>query len=181
LKNLVEQISVLSPDQKEIDGVTLSNYLPKESTLPAVINGKSGSDISEREILYKVLFDLKKDVTEVKKMVLEILSDPAQAQQILKNNTHLFDDIQESKMQSDQPVMLNINPVQNQSTNDQEEEVHDIVHEAEDDSLSIQKKEKELIVRALTKNKNKRKYAARDLGISERTLYRKIKEYDLEK
>ena len=76
--------------------------------------------------------------------------------------------------------MLNINPVQPQPVSE-EEEVHDISHEAEDDSLSIQKKEKELIVRALSKNKNKRKYAARDLGISERTLYRKIKEYDLEK
>jgi len=180
LKNLVEQISVLSPDQKEIDGATLSHYLPKESTLPVVISGKHGSDISEREILYKVLFDLKKDVTEVKKMVLEMLSDPAQAQQILKNNTHLFEGIQETKIQTDQPVMLNINPVQPQPVNE-EEEVHDISHVAEDDSLSIQKKEKELIVRALSKNKNKRKYAARDLGISERTLYRKIKEYDLEK
>jgi len=179
LKNLVEQISVLSPDQKEIDGATLSNYLPKESTLPAVINGKHGSDISEREILYKVLFDLKKDVTEVKKMVLEILSDPAQAQQILKNNTHLFEGIQETKNPSDQPVTLNLNPIQAPAVT--EEEVQDISHEAEDDSLSIQKKEKELIVRALNKNKNKRKYAARDLGISERTLYRKIKEYDLEK
>lgn len=180
LKNLVEQISVLSPDQKEIDAATLSHYLPKESNLPAIINGQNGKDISERDILYKVLFDLKKDVTEVKKMVLEILSDPAQAQQILKNNTHLFEGIQETKNQPDQPVVLNINPAQNQPVNE-EEEVHDISHEAEDDSLSIQKKEKELIVRALSKNKNKRKYAARDLGISERTLYRKIKEYDLEK
>ncbi len=182
LKNLVEQISVLSSEHKEIDAQTLVNYLPKESTLPAVINGQSGKDMSEREILYKVLFDLKKDVTEVKKMVLEILSDPAQAQQILKNNTHLFEGIHETKIQPDQPVMLNINPVPNavHGTAD-DEEVHDIAHEAEDDSLSIQKKEKELIVRALSKNRNKRKYAARDLGISERTLYRKIKEYDLEK
>jgi transcriptional regulator with PAS, ATPase and Fis domain len=179
LKNLVEQISVLSPDQKEIDSAILSHYLPKESTLPAVINGKQGGDLSEREILYKVLFDLKKDVTEVKKMVLEILSDPGQAQQILKNNTHLFEGLQETNLQPDQQVVLNINPAQNQQETG--EEVHDIAHEAEDDSLSIQKKEKELIVRALSKNKNKRKYAARDLGISERTLYRKIKEYDLEK
>jgi transcriptional regulator with PAS, ATPase and Fis domain len=67
-----------------------------------------------------------------------------------------------------------------EQSNAQEEEVHDISHEAEDDSLSIEKKEKELIIRALRKNSNKRKYAARDLGISERTLYRKIKQYDLE-
>jgi len=182
LKNLVEQISVLSAEQKEIDATTLENYLPKESSLPAIVNGQFGKDnISERDILYKVLFDLKKDVTEVKRMVLEMFADPAQASQILKNNTHLFEGIQETKAQADQPVVLNLN--QNQSTVpvDETEEVQDISHEAEDDSLSIQKKEKELIVRALTKNKNKRKYAARDLGISERTLYRKIKEYDLEK
>ncbi len=180
MKNLVEQISVLSPDLKEIDAQALANYLPKESNLPVVIGGKNGSDLSEREILYKVLFDLKKDVTEVKKMVLEILSDPTQAQQILKNNTHLFEGMQETKVQPDQPMMLNLPTSQNQPPHS-EEEVQDISHVAEDDSLSIEKKEKELIVRALSKNKNKRKYAARDLGISERTLYRKIKEYDLEK
>ncbi|MGC4022807.1 MAG: sigma-54 dependent transcriptional regulator [Cyclobacteriaceae bacterium] len=180
LKNLVEQISVLSSDQKEIDGATLSSFLPKDQTLPALVNvnGKNGSDnISEREILYKVLFDLKKDVTEVKKMVLEMLADPAQAHQILKNNTHLFEGIQETKLPNDQPVVLSQNTVPVEAA----EEIQDIAHEAEDDSLSIQKKEKELIVRALTKNKNRRKNAARDLGISERTLYRKIKEYDLEK
>ncbi|GHN03063.1 sigma-54-dependent Fis family transcriptional regulator [Cytophagales bacterium WSM2-2] len=182
LKNLVEQISVLSAEQKEINAVILENYLPKEASLPAVINGQYGKEnISEREILYKVLFDLKKDVTEVKKMVLEMFSDPSQAQQILKNNTHLFEGMQEPTVQTDQPVVLNLNQTQKTVPVNDSEEVQDITHEAEDDSLSIQKKEKELIVRALTKNKNRRKYAARDLGISERTLYRKIKEYDLEK
>ena len=177
LKNLVEQISVLSADHKEIDSVILENYIPKESSLPAIINGHSKENISEREILYKVLFDLKKDVTEVKKMVLEIMSDPTQAQQILKNNTHLFEGLHETKSQTDQPVVLS----QNASPVETEEVIQDISHEDEDESLSIQKKEKELIVRALNKNKNRRKYAAKDLGISERTLYRKIKEYDLEK
>jgi transcriptional regulator with PAS, ATPase and Fis domain len=83
----------------------------------------------------------------------------------------------EVKQPIDAPVVLSQNTVPVES----EEDIQDISHEAEDDSLSIQKKEKELIVRALNKNKNKRKYAAKDLGISERTLYRKIKEYDLEK
>ncbi|MBS1682830.1 MAG: sigma-54-dependent Fis family transcriptional regulator [Bacteroidetes bacterium] len=175
LKNLVEQISVLSSDHKEIDGATLSGFLPKDQTLPSIVNSKNGSDISEREILYKVLFDLKKDVTDVKRMVLEIFADPTQAHQILKNNTHLFEGMQEPKLQ-DQPVVIS----QSAMPVEAEEEIQDIAHEAEDESLSIQKKEKELIVRALTKNKNRRKNAARDLGISERTLYRKIKEYDLE-
>jgi len=179
LKNLVEQISVLSTDQKEIDATTIQNYIPREPTLPALVNGHT-HDVSEREILYKVLFDLKKDVTDVKKLVLEIFANPTQAAELIKNNTHLFEGLQESKTSNEQPVVLNINTSTKPPT-DQEEEVQDISHEAEDDTLSIQKKEKELIVRALNKNKNKRKYAARDLGISERTLYRKIKEYNLEK
>lgn len=178
LKNLVEQISVLTTDQKEIDAATLQHYIPRASTLPALVKDH-GTDISERDILYKVLFDLKKDVTDVKKLVLEIFADPAQASQLIKNNTHLFEGLQESKANHEQPVVL-INPTV-KPVAEEAEEVQDISHEAEDDTLSIQKKEKELIVRALTKNKNKRKYAARDLGISERTLYRKIKEYNLEK
>ncbi|HCW09360.1 MAG TPA: sigma-54-dependent Fis family transcriptional regulator [Cytophagales bacterium] len=181
LKNLVEQISVLSPNEKEINGAILESYLPKDSALPALVSGQNGKDnISEREILYKVLFDLKKDLTDVKKMVLEMISNPGQAQQILKNNTHLFEGIEEAKPENDQPVVLNLNQAQPSTVQVRAEEVQDITHEAEDDSLSIQKKEKELIMRALSKNKNKRKYAAKDLGISERTLYRKIKEYDLE-
>ncbi|MBS1489327.1 MAG: sigma-54-dependent Fis family transcriptional regulator [Bacteroidetes bacterium] len=179
LKNLVEQISVLTTEPKEIDAATLQHYIPRETTLPIRLNS-GNADISERDILYKVLFDLKKDVTDVKKLVLEIFTDPAQAAQLIKDHTHLFEGLQETKTTREQPVMLNINP----SVKPVEavaEEVQDISHEAEDDTLSIQKKEKELIVRALSKNKNKRKYAARDLGISERTLYRKIKEYNLEK
>ena len=183
LKNLVDQISVLSTQQKEISAAELSNYIPKENTLPAIYgNGVNGSnDLSERDILYKVLFDLRKDVTEVKKLVLEVLANPAQAQQIINKNAHLFEGISEPKQES-QPMVLNIKPAPASETNaeDDSEEIQDVTHTAEDDSLSIQKKEKELIIRALNKNKNKRKYAARDLGISERTLYRKIKEYELE-
>ncbi len=186
LKNLVDQISVLSTQQKEITAAELSNYIPKENTLPAVYgNGvNTQKDLSEREILYKVLFDLRKDVTEVKKLVLDVLANPTQAQQIINNNAHLFEGISEPKQET-QPVVLNIKPATTNETNmeedaDDAEEIQDVTHVAEDDSLSIQKKEKELIIRALNKNKNKRKYAARDLGISERTLYRKIKEYELE-
>jgi transcriptional regulator with PAS, ATPase and Fis domain len=181
LKNLVDQISVLSTQQKEINAAELSNYIPKENTLPALYgNGAHGKDLSEREILYKVLFDLRKDVTEVKKLVLDVLANPAQAQQIINSNAHLFEGISEPKPEA-QPVVLNIKPATSEAQVEEDaEEIQDVAHEAEDDSLSIQKKEKELIIRALTKNKNKRKYAARDLGISERTLYRKIKEYELE-
>jgi transcriptional regulator with PAS, ATPase and Fis domain len=179
LKNLVEQISVLSSDHKDIDPEHLQRYLPKQSTLPTLYRNtvpeKEG--LSERDILYKVLFDMKKDFNELKKLVLETVPNQAKVSQLVKDHPELFDGIEaeQNGAESDH-VVLNL-PTQNDS---HEVDVHDISHVAEDESLSIEKKEKELIIRALRKNNNKRKYAARDLGISERTLYRKIKQYDLE-
>lgn len=179
LKNLVDQISVLSPEQKEITADILRSYLPQEKTLPALYSSGSPQDISEREILYKVLFDMRKDVNELKRIVLENTSNPTRAAQLVKENPDLFDDVHVPK--PEEPVLLNINSA-GPSVVDaaEDEDVQDVTHEPADDSLSIEKKEKELILRALRKNNNRRKYAARDLGISERTLYRKIKEYELE-
>jgi len=183
LKNLVEQISVLSTEDKEITTAILQRYLPKETSLPALYRDKSGEKetLSERDILYKVLFDMKKDVTDLKKIVLDLMDGKGQAGQLVKENPRLFDDIAvESDNGNKEAVVLNIPAAQNTVEAHNIEEVQDISHETEDDSLSIEKKEKELIIRALRKNNNKRKYAARDLGISERTLYRKIKQYELE-
>jgi transcriptional regulator with PAS, ATPase and Fis domain len=181
LKNLVEQISVLSTDEKEITAEILQRYIPKENTLPALYrnSAQENEGLSERDILYKVLFDMKKDVTDLKKIVLDLMNNQGEPGQLVKENAHLFNDVNgESTALTKEPVVLNI-PSQ-QPDGEHIEDVHDISHEAEDDSLSIEKKEKELIIRALRKNNNRRKYAARDLGISERTLYRKIKQYELE-
>jgi transcriptional regulator with PAS, ATPase and Fis domain len=179
LKNLVEQISVLSSDNKEIDAEILQRYLPKQPTLPALYRGNTSEKdgLSERDILYKVLFDMKKDFNELKKLVLETVPSQAKVTQLVKDHPELFEGIEHDQNGgSSDHVVLNL-PT---SPQDNAEEIHDIAHETEDESLSIEKKEKELIIRALRKNNNKRKYAARDLGISERTLYRKIKQYDLE-
>ena len=106
------------------------------------------------------------------------MPNQAKVSQLVKDHPELFDGIEpEQNGVSTDHVVLNL-PAQPAEHTD--EDIHDITHETEDESLSIEKKEKELIIRALRKNNNKRKYAARDLGISERTLYRKIKQYDLE-
>ncbi len=183
LKNLVEQMSVLSTDTKEITNEKLLQYLPQEKSLPALYRNSSGAPtgndtFSERDILYKVLFDMKKDMVELKKLVLQSFGEHGNPSQLIKDNPELFEGI--DTIPASDPALLNYNTPIADTTENEVEEVHDISHETEDDSLSIEKKEKELIVRALQKNKNRRKHAARDLGISERTLYRKIKQYDLE-
>jgi DNA-binding NtrC family response regulator len=183
LKNIVEQISVLTTEEKEIDGIMLQRYIPRDSNLPAVIahGGHERDSVSERDILYKVLFDMKRDMVDLKKLVLDIYNNQGKASQLVKDHPELFEGIEsDNRHTPEKAVLLNVGPNGDNDDNESIEEIHDITHETEDESLSIEKKEKELIVRALRKNNNKRKYAARDLGISERTLYRKIKQYELE-
>lgn len=187
LKNLVEQISVLSIE-REINLEQLQTYLPRTgSNLPALVDKENSKDnFTERDILYKVLFDMKSDMAELKKLVFKMLDGDDNEKEILEDHKSLFknidsshaqlDEYQEEKSQNDEPTLV-ISSNQDEFDTD----VEDITHEMEfEDSLSLEKKEKELIIRALRKNNNKRKYAAEDLGISERTLYRKIKQYELE-
>ena len=182
LKNIAEQISVLSID-KNISAEQLRSFLPDHnySRLP-VLAGGSGSVsqtefANEREILYKLFFDMKKDVNELKKMFFDLLQNPSMAQHsgAFRNDMPMHKELNtanngNSYMQSSSPVILN-----NNNSNDNIQH-----HEDVEESLSIVDKEKELIIKALKKHRGKRRDASLDLGISERTLYRKLKEYDIE-
>jgi transcriptional regulator with PAS, ATPase and Fis domain len=194
LKNIAEQISLLE-QEREIEGPTLVRYLPAEQVrLPALLANSAGSqdftDFSEREILYKVLFDMKKDMNDLKKLVLETYQNGSLSSNIMNKHQNLFEDLDTPKsfedskpstQSSNLPIVLDHQQHAKEDMDDYDDEsIEDIIHEEDDNSLSLEKKEKEMIIRALRKHNNKRKYAANDLGISERTLYRKIKQYDIE-
>ena len=173
LKNLTEQISILEIE-RNITPEVLDKYLPKNSNLPTLSNTsevESDENYNERDILYKILFDLKNDMNEMKKIIDSIMNNDTNP---LPNKSKNY--IQENNNLTNESLIIN---KPSSSTENQYQEVTELVNENE--SLNIESKEKELIIKALIKNKNKRKYAAKDLGISERTLYRKIKYYSLEK
>ncbi len=179
LKNIAEQISVLSTD-KMVTARDLVRFLPQHSAnrLPilAHANGVEGHEFAnEREILYKLFFDMKRDVTELKKLFFEVMQNPSMASQhpSLMNEVK---QLQTHEMQA--PVLVSSNVPSSQPVVVQHNDIHD--HVEVEESLNIMDKEKELILKALKKHKGKRKDAALDLGISERTLYRKLKEYDID-
>ena len=174
LKNLVEQISILELN-RNISSQTLLKYLPKqENTLPTLSNlENSKKGYNERDILYKVLFDVKNDVNELKKLINKILRDDKFQIDVTEEQRKLLDNNVSEKKDRD----IKIESKKEVKKNDQFEEVTEIYNS---ESLSLEKNEINFIIRALKKNHNKRKYAAKDLGISERTLYRKIKQYNLE-
>lgn len=193
LKNIAEQLSVLSTNQL-ITASELQRFLPEKivNRLPVLApahHSSAGEFNNEREILYKLFFDMKKDVTELKKMFLEILKNPALAGNaanftaeslqrdyavngneypapVLSATTQPAATLPVTVQQPNQPVILS-----------HKDEIHE--HEEVEESLNIMDKERELIIKALKKHRGKRKDAALDLGISERTLYRKLKEYDI--
>ena len=184
LKNIAEQISVLSQD-KLVNDRELGKYLQpySKTNLPVLAhqtNGASHDFSNEREMLYKLFFDMKRDVTELKKMFLEVLQNPSVAGQ----STAILNELKEWKAHEHvqpvlvQPAIQNVQPSVSPMTIGMPNDIHD--HEEVEESLNIMDKEKELIIKALKKHKGKRKDASSDLGISERTLYRKLKEYDIE-
>ena len=172
LKNVTEQLSILEQN-KEITAETLLKYLPQDNynTLPVLLRDEShaGGNFSERELLYKVLFDMKKDLHDLKQVVGSIMQGDIQ-----HNAPQLFDESnghEHTNIIQTQPGVT-IQPANTVNKIDAHEEVAE-------ESLSLQDKEKEMIKKAIEKYKGKRKYAARELGISERTLYRKLNEYNI--
>ncbi|MFQ5334582.1 MAG: sigma-54 interaction domain-containing protein [Flavobacteriales bacterium] len=172
LKNIAEQVSVIEQN-REVQADTLIKYLPayQKSNLPVLFQGR-GQEINEREILYSVLFDMKKDVNELKKLVAGLMETDMAEGSMSDEKTMIINKLYNDTLLEDTPITAT--PIHNNRM-DEEMQVPEVVEE----SLSLEEKEKELIERALEKHRGKRKYAARELGISERTLYRKIKEYKL--
>ncbi|MEE9408097.1 MAG: sigma-54 dependent transcriptional regulator [Polaribacter sp.] len=174
LKNLAEQISVIE-ESRTISASKLLQYLPNnKGNLPAVIGGKKENDFStERDIMYKILFDMRNDINDLKKLTLDLMKN-GNIEEVQEENHQLLEKIYNDKEREHDIEVLNI--PQNSST----EKDYDFIETIEEDeSLSLQDKEVEMIKKSLEKNSNKRKLAAKELGISERTLYRKIKQYDL--
>jgi DNA-binding NtrC family response regulator len=181
LRNVAEQLSVLEQD-RAIGVDTLGLYLPDHNTrLPAVVSSPTsgGSDFgSEREILYKVLFDMKSDLNDLKQLTLELMNSSS-TEQVRSDNEGLIQKIYGEEQNPPERLLPSRNetnsyPKKTDDNFDYAEEIE------EEETLSLIDKEFELIKKALERNKGKRKAAADELGISERTLYRKIKQFDID-
>src|SRR5690554_694188 len=180
LKNIAEQIAVLEKDRM-VNGHTILSYLPKEgkSSVPMRLSQDKSDDFSERDLLYKVLFDMKKDMVELKKLVLGIVNKGVSAATIDEHSPYINQLYREiDQPPSDFPSAPTLTIRQPQADDRDEMNITEDAEEIEE-SLSLVDKESDLIKKALKKHKGKRKLAARELGISERTLYRKIKDLNL--
>ena len=191
LRNLVEQMTVVEQD-RTVNSVKLGEYIPMQTQLPAVIQkggGMSSSDFnSEREIMYKILFDMRNDLNDLKSLTSELIKNRENSD-FSHQEKNLINRVFTPENQAPNPGSIlyfeNQNQYQNPTiiteTSDNYDEVEDIeIEETKPDSLSLQNNERELIVKALEKHKGRRNKAADELGISQRTLYRKIKQYNLE-
>jgi transcriptional regulator with PAS, ATPase and Fis domain len=182
LKNMAEQVSVIESN-RFITTEIIHKYLPQSQTsnLPVLVSDikKNDAGLNERDILYRLLFDMRKDVTDLKKIVVELVQNGQVSGSFHEENPHLIKSLYEEL--DDKTLIDNDKPVPRRT-----DDHHQIIDSYEEDTtdyleenLSIQKKEKDLIIKALQKHDGRRKKAADELGISERTLYRKIKEYDI--
>ncbi len=176
LKNLVEQLSVIETT-REIDPFVLGNYLNEKRKSTGLVLRKNATqnDFSERELMYKFLFDMKKDLSELKKLVVDILSKDGKTS-LSETQSDYVNQIYSEVANEIVPPNRTL-PEANQTIEVSRSDYQE--HQEVEESLSLEDREKELIKKALDKHRGKRKYAAQELGISERTLYRKIKEYNL--
>ncbi len=182
LKNITEQISIIE-GSREIDSEILKTYLPDYSSakLPAVIRDRQGGESfsSEREILYKILFDMKKDMSDLKKLVLGMLQDNPDGLNLSEADSNVIRRLYKESDRAETTELAHTRPpvtIPHPSVDENIQDTEEIIEE----SLSLVDKEIELIKKALGKYAGKRKLAADELGISERTLYRKIKEYGID-
>jgi len=191
LKNVTEQISIIEKDRLITPDI-LRKYLPEEhnSKLPVLYRDQKDSHLSERDLLYKVLFEMRQDVTDLKKLVREIMKDEQMGSVLRNTNARIIRDIDNDPEVAMPMESMAVTPQSYKSTEPEVQHAYvatpgdyDAVpiqeSEVVEESLSLQDKEIELIKRALKKHNGKRKIAAQELGISERTLYRKIKEYNI--
>jgi DNA-binding NtrC family response regulator len=185
LRNVAEQLSVLE-EKRDVSSPKLKSYLPNfNSTLPALVNkSNSSSDFSnEREILYKILFDMKKDLNDLKEITSHLKNDD-RAVDFKDEDTSVFEKLhnENSDNSKEKAELIEINKKEStfNISNGSQDKYHFVEEINEEEPLSIHDKELELIIKALERNQGKRKAAAIELGISERTLYRKIKQHDIE-
>lgn len=175
LKNITEQISIIERERM-IDVQTIQNYLPHihEQKLPALYSGiDSETFSSEREILYKILFDMKNDMNDLKKLVHELIQNDGQKINLKEDHVNII-----HRLYKDEGHTEIIQPQKSYDIIANDQQITD-TEEIQEENLSLENREIELIRKALEKHQGKRKLAADELGISERTLYRKIKEYDI--
>ena len=187
LKNVAEQMTIIEKD-REINASTLQKYLPEvKPNLPVLFSDSSSSDnLNERELIYKYLIDMRRDINEIKKIVYQfILSNKSPEDALFTENKESLPPlpIKFSDQQSFNSIQGGNPLISKNKTNDDTDVVYVLENDKNNDheeTLSLQEKEKELIIKAIQKHNGKRKLAAEELGISERTLYRKIKEYNLD-
>jgi transcriptional regulator with PAS, ATPase and Fis domain len=171
LKNVTEQLSILE-QKKEINAELLLKYIPDDTQTMPVVMSETGTGLNERELLYKVLFEMRKELTDLKKIVFEIIKNPENTGALKELGLQMLKTNQEQGITTEQGTHITFKPATEPAEEVQEAEVAD-------ETLNLTELEKQTIIKALQKHDGVRKSAAKDLGISERTLYRKMIEYNI--